>query len=131
MNRVKQREQAFILIFETMFNANIDNGDPIEIYSENIEEVGDYAKLIYHGVCEKADELDTTISQYLNGWKINRIPKVNLALLRLATYEMMFVEDVPCSVAINECIELAKTFSGTEDASFINGVLGSIARGME
>lgn len=131
MNRIKQREQAFFLIFQNMFKANADEEESISLYSEVNEDVGEYASLVYSGVASKSDELDEIISQYLNNWKINRIPKVNLAILRLAVYEIKYVDDVPNSVAINEAVELAKKYSGADDSSFINGVLGSVVRGLE
>lgn len=127
MNRIQQREQAFFLIFQNQFKANLGE-DSVSLYSENVEEVGEYAKELYDGVTEKADELDEIISSYSNGWKLNRIPKVNLSILRLAVYEMKYVESVPDSVAINEAVELAKKYSGKEDSSFINGILGSFSR---
>ena len=72
---------------------------------------------------------DRKINTYSKGWKTNRLPKVNLAILRLAIYEIKYVDDVPASVAINEAVELAKKYSGEGDYSFINGILGSVAKG--
>lgn len=126
MKRSEEREQAFCLIFESMFGD--DTSEAVSLYSENIEEVSAYAENVFNGVCEKSEELDECISTYLKGWKINRIPKINLAILRLAVYEIKYVDDVPQSVAINEAVELAKKYSGKEDASFINGVLGAYVR---
>ncbi|MFR5877038.1 MAG: transcription antitermination factor NusB [Eubacterium sp.] len=127
MNRIQQREQAFFLIFQNQFKANLEE-DSVSLYSENVEEVGEYAKELYDGVTKSTDEIDEIISSYSNGWKLSRIPKVNLSILRLAVYEMKYVESVPDSVAINEAVELAKKYSGKEDASFINGILGSFSR---
>jgi N utilization substance protein B len=129
MNRIQQREQAFFLIFQNQFKANADV-DSISLYSENVEEVGDYAKELYNGVTQHSEELDEIISSFSNGWKLNRIPKVNLSILRLAIYEIKYIESVPRSVAINEAVELAKKYSGKEDASFINGILGSYVRSL-
>ena len=120
------KEQAFFLIFQAQFRPVED--DDIAIYSENVEEVGDYAKELFAGVLDKESELDEIISQYSNGWKLSRIPKVNISILRLAVYEMKYIESVPNSVAINEAVELAKKYSGKEDASFINGILGAYSR---
>lgn len=128
MKRSKQREQAFVLIFESMFG-----GEPEEslgLYSDNMEPVGDFAKSLYNGVVAESEELDKIIEQYLTGWKLNRISRVNLAILRLAVYEIKYVEDVPVSVAINEAVELAKTYSGAEDAAFVNGILGAYVRSL-
>lgn len=127
MNRFQQREQAFYLIFESQFDANKDS-DVLSVYAEYIQEVGEYAKELYLGVMDKEDELESIISQFSNGWKISRIPKVNLSLLKLALYEMIYVDSVPDSVAVNEAVELAKKYSGKEDSSFINGILGAYSR---
>lgn len=123
--RSEEREQAFCLLFQSLFNTD----ENFEIYEENIESVGDYARSIALGVEEKKDNLDGLIEKYSKGWKVKRLPKVNLAILRLATYEILFVDDVPESVAINEAVELAKKYSGESDYSFINGVLGALVKG--
>lgn len=130
MNRIKEREQAFFLIFQNQFNA-ISDDDGISLYSENVEEVGEYAKEVYRGVLEHKEELDEIIALFSNGWKLNRIPKVNLSILRLAVYEMKYNNDVPDSIAINEAVELAKKYSGKEDSAFINGILGAYSRSNE
>lgn len=123
--RSEEREQAFCLLFQSLFNTD----ENFEIYEENIESVGDYARSIALGVEEKKDNLDGLIEKYSKGWKVKRLPKVNLAILRLAAYEILFVDDVPESVAINESVELAKKYSGESDYSFINGVLGALVKG--
>lgn len=122
--RSEEREQAFCLLFQSLFNTD----ENFEIYEENIESVGDYARSIALGVEEKKDILDELIEKYSKGWKVKRLPKVNLAILRLAAYEILFVDDVPESVAINEAVELAKKYSGESDYSFINGVLGALVK---
>ena len=127
MSRTKQREQAFCLVFQNLFN----NEETLAIYEENVAKVGNYAKALFEGVDSKIEELDEIINAYSKGWKTNRLPKVNLAILRLAIYEIKYVDDVPASVAINEAVELAKKYSGEGDYSFINGVLGSVAKGEE
>jgi N utilization substance protein B len=127
MNRYKQREQALLLIFESLFTEREPN-ELIDVYTENIEEVGDYSKQLFLGVFEKKDELDNIISEFSTGWKLSRISKVNLAVLRLALYEITYVDDVPESVAINEAVELTKKYASKEDAAFVNGILGSYFR---
>lgn len=122
--RSEEREQAFCLLFQSLFNTD----ENFEIYEENIESVGDYARSIALGVEEKKENLDELIEKYSKGWKVKRLPKVNLAILRLAAYEILFVDDVPESVAINEAVELAKKYSGESDYSFINGVLGALVK---
>lgn len=127
MNRFRQREQAFCLIFESQFQANKDS-NILELYAEYIQEIGEYAKELYLGVMDKKDELESIISEYSNGWKISRIPKVNISLLKLSLYEILYVDSVPDSVAVNEAVELAKKYSGKEDSVFINGILGAFLR---
>lgn len=127
MSRTEQREQAFCLVFQNLFN----NDETLAIYEENVAKVGNYAKALFEGVDSKIEELDEIINAYSKGWKTNRLPKVNLAILRLAIYEIKYVDDVPASVAINEAVELAKKYSGEGDYSFINGILGSVAKGEE
>ena len=127
MNRTEQREQAFCLVFQSLFN----NDETLAIYEENVAAVGDFARELFEGVSSREQELDDVINKYSKGWKANRLPKINLAILRLAIYEIKYLDDVPNSVAINEAVELAKKYSGEGDYSFINGILGSVAKGEE
>ena len=125
MTRKEQREQAFCLVFQDLFN----NEEALETYEENIAKIGDYSKELFSGVISNKDNLDELINKYSKGWKSRRLPKVNLAILRLAVYEIMFVDEVPDGVAVNEAVELAKTYSGEGDYSFINGILGAVIKG--
>ena len=126
MRRSEQREQAFNLIFESLFNGY--SPEAAEVYSENVGKLGSYALELYNGVGEKEEELDSMISAYSKGWKLSRISKVDVSILRLALYEIKYVDDIPDSVAINEAVELAKKYAGKEDSAFINGILGSAVR---
>ena len=87
-----------------------------------------YIQAMLDGTGEKQQELDELIGRYAVGWSLERIAKVDLSILRLALYEMLFCESIPQGVSINEAIELAHTFSTPEAASFINGILGSVSR---
>ena len=87
-----------------------------------------YLKQITEGAVEQRASLDTLIEQNAVGWRLSRIGKVDLSILRLAIYEMLCREDVPESVAINEAVELAKKYSQPKSKQFINGILGSISR---
>ena len=73
-------------------------------------------------------KIDALIEEHSHKWKTTRLSRVALSVLRLAVYELMYCEDIPVSVSINEAVELAKSYAGEEDASFINGVLGGIVR---
>ena len=127
MRRTKQREQAFFLLYEQQFGG--EKPEELQsLYAENVEPLGKYAVTLSNGVCDRLDTIDGIISANLKGWKLSRISKVNLAILRLAVYEICFNEEVPDSVAINEAVELAKQYGGQDDSAFINGVLGAVVR---
>ncbi len=128
MGRRQEREQAFFLIFESMFS---NEEQAVEIFNENVEPVGDFAKSIFEGENDKKELIDEDISKYLSGWKLSRISKVNHSILLLSFYEIKNIDEIPYSVSINEAVELAKKYSGKEDAAFINGVLGSYVRSFE
>lgn len=146
MNRSKAREQAFILTFERAFHKEQSIEDMIAMVNTvialDVPEAGDASDLIFQGVDpfaaalakgveEKQEELDVRINEFSTGWKIGRIPRVSLSVMRLAIYEMLFMEEIPVSVSINEAVELSKKYATKEDATFINGVLGSISKNIE
>lgn len=89
----------------------------------------DYISAVVAGTVERREELDSLIEKYASGWKVSRITKTALQILRTAIFETLYVEDVPESVAIDEAVELAKKYDEPETVSFINGVLGGFARG--
>lgn len=130
MNRTQMREQAFVLLFEKEFFKDKSCKEIEEIYNENMAELSDYAIDVFEGTVLHIDELDEIIIEFSNGWSIKRIPKVNLSILRLALYEMKYVDDVPFAASANEAVELAKKYSGAEDFAFVNGILGSYSRSL-
>ncbi len=128
------RREARIQVFQLIFSADFRREEPIDhIYrteeeaSESDQVWNDYIKAVYFGVQEKKEELDTLISENASGWRLNRLSRVTLALLRLSAYEMLYVEDVPYNVSINEALELAKIYDDENAVAFINGVLNAIA----
>ena len=128
MTRHESRQEAFCLLFERIFS-----DATLEEIMENAVEGRDvtlskYALELATTADAHQEELDAIIEPKLNKWKLNRISKVSLAVLRLAVSELYYEKDIPDSVVISEAIELTKRFSGEEDASFVNGVLGAIAR---
>lgn len=133
ISRRSAREQAFILLFEMSFT---DNGFSLEQIKENAAEsrdieFSDYALKAANGVKEHLSEIDETINKNLKkGWKISRLSKVSLAVLRLAVYEMKYEENIPESVSINEAVELSKKYS-IDESAFVNGVLGAVSRDTE
>ncbi len=129
MKRSEMREQAFLLTFEGLFSSGEDIEEVIELYSENVEAVSKYAKDVFTGVRSSIDKYNKVINEYSKSWKVNRLPKVTLAILYVALYEMENVDDVADSIAINEAVELAKKYAGENDASYINGILGAVSRG--
>lgn len=129
ISRYKEREQAFLICFEKMFS-----DASISEISECAEESRDdnfsqFALQCAKGVENNLEEIDKIISDHLSAkWKLNRISKVSLSILRLAVYEMKFVEDIPTNVTINEAVELSKKFSGEEEYKFVNGILGAVSK---
>ena len=128
MKRHEAREQAFILIFERSINHDTTEQiiDAAEMSSDTM--IDEFAEKIAVGVEQNEDVLNTQIEKNIRGWKMNRLSKVSLSLLKLSIYEMMFVKDIPVSVSINEAIDLAKKYGGADDAPYVNGVLGSVAK---
>ncbi len=128
MTRKKAREEAFILIFEKNFN-NAQISEILELAAEvrNLEP-DDYIKTVFCGVFENLVKIDAIISENAVGWKIERISKTALSVLRLAIYEILFMPDIPISVSINEAVEICKTYATKEDSSFVNGILSSVAK---
>ena len=127
LNRYDAREAVFQLLFETEFRADEAKEDIFEISTLQREiEPDDYVKSAYFGVCEHIEEIDALINKYAKGWKTSRISRVSRSILRLATYEMLYVEDVPAVIAINEAVELSKKYDDPKAKSFINGVLNKI-----
>lgn len=130
MTRREAREEAFILIFEKQFN-NIEVDEILEIASEVRDlKPNDYIKTVFSGVYGNLESIDNIISDNAIGWKIGRISKVSLCILRLAIFEINYMEDIPVSVSINEAVELAKKYATKEDASFINGILSTVEKSL-
>ncbi|MCH5316394.1 MAG: transcription antitermination factor NusB [Eubacterium sp.] len=128
MNRSEMREQALILLFEKEFFKDMPAEEIENIYSENVAPLSEYGKEAFESTLLHRDELDEIIAKYSTSRRINRIPKINLSILRLALYEMIYSDGVPAGVAVNEAVELAKKYSGQDDYQFINGILGSYIR---
>ena len=130
MTRKQAREEAFILVFEKEFN---DNGikDILQAAAEARDLVpDDYIITVFKGVYEHLEELDTLISESSVGWSIKRISKTALCIMRLAIFEMKYLEDIPVSVSINEAVELCKKYATENDASFVNGILSTVAKSL-
>ncbi|MBQ0059577.1 MAG: transcription antitermination factor NusB [Lachnospiraceae bacterium] len=147
MSRRKLREHLFKLVFLYAFNNPSEIEQQIDLYmedSDDMEEDADetvesseklspenefYLRQRYDKLIERMPEIDEKLIQTSKGWKIQRMAKVDLAILRLGVYELCFDSEIPTGVAINEAVELAKRFGGEESSAFINGILGQIAKG--
>lgn len=129
ISRYKEREQAFLICFEKLFSdASISEISECAEESRD-DNYSDFALECAKGVEDNLEEIDRIISDHLSAkWKINRISKVSLSILRLAVYEMKYVEDIPSNVSINEAVELSKKFSDEEEYKFVNGILGAVSR---
>lgn len=132
IKRREIRESAFLLIFEKMFRQD-EELDDVFMSAMEVNEiiVNDEVKKLVENVCEKQDEIDSIISKFSNKRTVERIPKINLAILRLAIYEATYEENVPVNVAISEAVALAGKYALEPDVSFVNGVLGSFAKEQE
>ena len=129
MTRREAREQAFILVFEKIFNPELSLDEMKDIAeSEELFCLDAFGENIVKAVFDNLDAIDEKISQYLRKWTIDRIPKVDLAVLRLAAGEILFVDDIPDNVSANEAVEITRKYSGEERVAFINGVLGNLIR---
>lgn len=130
MTRTEEREEAFKIVFENIFN-----GESVDEIIENATDSRDleiakdsFAYKLAKETIDHISEIDSVISQYSTHWKPDRIAKTALAILRIAVCEIEYFEDIPESVSVNEAVELSKTYCGDDDPAFVNGVLGAVIR---
>ncbi len=128
MNRKTARENAFILLFESSIKSD-ETAEEIFAKASEIRglECDDYVKAVFFGCAENSTVIDMAVEKCLVGWKRERISYVSLAIFRLATYELMFRDDIPVKVSINEAIELSKKYDDDNSYVFVNGVLNAVA----
>ena len=127
--RSKARKRALDLIYASEMRQRsavealeeIDGSTPVNAYT--IE--------LVHGVTEHRERLDSVIASYAQGWTLQRMPAVDRNVLRMATYEVLYVDDVPPAVAVSEALKLVQDLSTDDSPSFVNGVLGNIVRDRE
>ena len=131
MTRREIREHIFLMLFRKDFHEASELNEQMELYISELEkptlEEHDYLSTRFLSVVERLEEVDAILTEAASGWKLIRMSKVDLTILRLAVYEMRFDEDIPLKVAINEAIEMAKIFGGDESPGFVNGVLAKVA----
>ncbi|EAG3567267.1 transcription antitermination factor NusB [Listeria monocytogenes] len=124
MKRREAREKAFQALFQIELN-EMSLDQAIKNIME--DEQDDYMEKLVEGVMANKAEIDAIIEPNLDNWRIDRLSKVDLSLLRLSVYEMKYLDDVPNRVSLNESIEIAKIYSDEKSSKFINGVLANIA----
>ena len=135
MSRRASRRHSFIIIYQLEFYGEPDISQVFELYTdefvstENAASIsssdGNFIKKQVYGVRENLEFIDSAIERYITGWSLARIAKVDLAILRLAIYELAFMPDIPTRVCINEAVELAKTYGDDDSPAFVNGLLAS------
>ena len=132
MTRRELRENTFVMLFHKEFYEMEEMKEQCELYIEKLEPLSDkdksYVTDKVFAIMGKLEEIDGDIEAATEGWNLSRMGKVELSLIRLAYYEMRFEEDVPVQVAINEAVEIGKIYGGDNSPSFINGVLGKLAK---
>lgn len=132
MTRREEREQAFVLLFEKSFNQEIELDELYDFAVENEVITGsEFIKSLLFKTWQNVEDIDLIIEKYSHGWKINRISKVALAVLRLAICEIKYFDDIPVGVSINEAVELCKKYAAKDDSAFVNGILGSVSKEAE
>ncbi len=132
MTRKETRENLYIMLFRLDFHDGDDLKEQAEMYLEDLENAPAKIKKElsekFNKVIEHLDEIDSLIEEKAKGWTVNRIAKAELTVLRLGIFEILYVDDVPNKVAINEAVELAKAYGGDKGAGFVNGILASVVR---
>jgi len=122
LSRRTARKQAFLNLYQSDVNDSALDST-IERWREYSGDLEPYAVMLARGVEEEQEGLDAVLSDVSEGWPVHRMSAIDRTILRLALYEMLYVEDVPPDVAVNEAVELAKGFSGEEAPAFVGGVL--------
>ena len=130
MSRREIREQVFKLLFRADFHEREEMPQQMQFFFEELGQEENKDSIYIQEKCERIlariEELDAMVNQVAQGWKTTRMGKADLTLIRLAVHEMKFEEDVPEGVAINEAVELAKTYCSDDSPSFVNGVLAKL-----
>ena len=124
MNRHESRERAFQVLYQLDWNT-VESRDVIE-HSFGEMDQNDFFDTLVFGVRDKKDELDALIAEHLENWSIDRIATTEKTILRIAVFEIKYLEDIPVNVSINEAVELANVFGDEKSGRFVNGVLSKI-----
>lgn len=131
MSRREIREHLFRMLFCRDFHDLDEMNEQVEFYFNSMEEPKEseleYIRGRFQKILEKVPDIDVILEEASSGWKLNRMNKVDLTIMRLAIYEIRYDDEIPTKVAINEAIEIAKIFGGDSSGSFVNGVLAKLA----
>lgn len=131
MNRSLAREIAMKMLYAASLGGEESMSEVLE-QSEQVDTLDDgdktFLENLVAGVNGRQEELDGVIEKHVQGWALNRLARVDLTILRMAAYELMYMPEVPVGAAINEAVELAKAYGEDKSSGFINGILGSVAR---
>ena len=132
LNRHESREAVLGLVFENEYEIYEDKQElyTTALAAREIEE-NEYIKTVFFGIIEKADELDAYIEKYAKGRKLSRIAKVAKSIMRIAIYEMLYIDSIPSSVSINEAVELIKEYDDEKTKGFVNGILNAVKEEIE
>ena len=133
MSRKQAREGTMQLLFQMESNNDFTK-DALELYLENFPFEGDEVEYItssINGIIQNKEIIDGHINKHIEGWSLERLAKVDLSTLRLAIYEILYRDDIPVEVSINEAIELVKKFSAFDSYKYVNGVLGGFVRTLD
>jgi N utilization substance protein B len=126
--RSKARKRAVDVLYE----ADLRGGDVLPLLRERIADghppIGEHTVRLVEGAVEHSTDIDQLISDHAQGWTLDRLPDVDRAILRMAVFELLWVDDVPDAVVIDEAVELAKMLSTDDSASYVNGVLAGVLK---
>lgn len=132
MSRRELREHLFRMLFRKEFHDQVELSEQIDFYFDSLESPREkdmvYLKERFQNIMDHLSEIDEIIEANAEGWKLNRLGKIDLTILRLATFELKFDEEIPTGVAINEAVEIAKIFGEDQSPSFVNGILAKVAK---
>ncbi len=132
MTRKEMREHLYRMLFRMDYYQGEEISEQLELYLEELAEATDREKQElrdkFQSVNQHVAELDSVIGEHSNGWNLQRLAKADLTVLRLAVYELKYDDKVPAGVAINEAVELAKSYGGDKSTGFVNGVLAAVSR---
>jgi N utilization substance protein B len=131
MSRRNARKYAFELLYQVPFHTELNTEEAIAFYFSNLPDISRedraFAEQEYLQTIRHLETIDQKLAAFCEGWRLERISRVDLAILRLAVFEMDYVPDIPSGVSISEAVEIAKEYGADPSPSFVNGILGKLA----